>query len=290
MPRTPVRTVWILLILLAFPAARSRGGEGTVVDLKNREAMAVSVPRGTADGVTPSSTFRVTLADNQSLLLYPSELFDRRFWSQPLSEEEFAAVREGMEAVAVDLDPAERSRLRARGEARKQEIRSKREAAKREGVRQELEERRRARLRLEDRRDLLENRIAEAETALAEEEGRIDWLTDSEDRDIDRSLEEIGKMADQRDELQEQRNILASRVPYPRDEIERLTREIGRLNDRIASERGRIRTSRDRKRSARTFYQTERERWRKLVAERKETVAEIRALDRAIRELEESLR
>ncbi len=286
----PPRTGWILLALLTIPPAPAQGGEGTVVDLKNREAMAVSVPRGSADGVTAASTFRVLLADNQSLVVYPSELYDRRFWSQPLSEEEFAAVREGTPVEAVDLDPAERARIRARGEARKEEIRSKREAARREGVRLELEEQRRARLRLEDRRDLLENRIAEAETALAEEEGRIEWVTDSEDRDIDRSLEEIGKMADQRDELQEQRNILASRVPYPRDEIERLTREIGRLNDRIASERGRIRTSRDRKRSARTFYQSERERWRKLVAERKETVAEIRALDRTIRELEESLR
>lgn len=256
------------------------------VELKNAAAMAVSVPLGTDNGVTEENDFAVVSLDNVPVLLYPDDLFGSLFWSQPLSQEAFSRIVPGSPVRPVMLPKGEHAALRAEGRERKAELEALREDALREAARRDAAELRERRDRLEARRDDLVDRIAAAEKTLADEEGRADWVTSSEDRDIDRSLGNIQECADRRDELQEQRNALSGLRPYPSSEINRITAEIRRLNDRIVSERDAIRAARDRKRFARSAYVSRRQEWQKLVAERNQVSGDLRSIDRKIQELE----
>jgi len=284
-------TCTVLFLAAVLPALDCAAGlaADVAIDLKNDASMTVSVPLGSDNGVTPASDFQA-VADGLAVAIYPNEIFEKRFWSQPLSQDAYDRIRSGMPVRRVSLDNAAHVRIRVEGETRKAAYREKWDAARREAARRESDELRRKKTGLEERRDALDGRIAEAENALADEDARQDWLAGSEERDIDRSLQNIQDDADRRDELQEQRNALAGRSPYPRGEINRLTAEIRRLNDRIASERENIRTSRDRKRSARNAFHARRKEWQNLVSDRKALDVEIRALDRRIRELATSLR
>jgi predicted nucleic acid-binding Zn-ribbon protein len=252
------------------------------VDLKNDAAVAVSVPLGTDNGVTRDSDFQVA-ADNGTVLIYPLEIFDNRFWSQPLSDEAYARIRTGMEVRPAALDKAAHAKVRAEGKARKTEIRARQEEARREEETKKIEELKDNRERLSDKRDALEDRIAAAERDLADEEGRMSWLFDSEDSSIERSLQNIQDMADKRDELQSQRDALPR--SSSRGDGARISAEIKRLNDRISSERDGIRIAQDRKRQARSAYLARKQEWKKLVAERNALQNEIRSIDQKIQAL-----
>lgn len=279
----------ILFLFLAMaPVLPAAGRAADVrVELKNDDAMAVSVPLGLDQGVTKESDFTAIPADNVPVLLYPFELFGNLFWSQPLAPEDFSRIAPGSPVRPVTLSKEDHAAARKAGQARKADLAARQAEAKREAARKEAEALRERKERLEARRDDLSDRIAAAEKLLADEEGRADWVTSSEERDIDRALQNIQEHADRRDELQEQRNALSGQRPYPSSEIGRITAEIKRLNDRIASERDTIRTARDRKRSARSSYLSRRQEWQRLVAERDQATNEIRSLDRKIRALTE---
>lgn len=256
----------------------------STVDLKNDSAMAVSVPLGTDNGVTQDNDFIVS-TDNSAVTIYPQELFAGRFWSQPLSEEDYARVRTGMEVRPVTLDKVTHAVARAKGDVRQAEILARQEEARRQFIRRKIEELKETRERLLDRRDVLDERIAAAEKDLADEEGRMDWLMNSEDERIDRALQAIQDLGDRRDELQAQREALAQ--SSSRRDVERQSAEIKRLSDRISSERDSIRSARDRKRSARAAYMSRRQEWQKLAAERRALRNEILSIDRKIKDLAE---
>ncbi|MBF8260177.1 MAG: hypothetical protein HW377_2551 [Actinobacteria bacterium] len=266
---------------LCVPASSALSAEAAV-DLKNDAAVAVSVPLGTDNGVTRDSDFQVA-ADNGTVLIYPLEIFDNRFWSQPLSDEAYARIRTGMEVRPAALDKAAHAKVRAEGKARKAEIRARQEEARREEETKKIEELKDNRERLLDKRDALEDRIAAAERDLADEEGRMSWLFDSEDSSIERSLQNIQDMADKRDELQSQRDALPR--SSSRGDGARISAEIKRLNDRISSERDGIRIAQDRKRQARSAYLARKQEWKKLVAERNALQNEIRSIDQKIQAL-----
>ncbi|MHB1040350.1 MAG: hypothetical protein ACYC7K_02190 [Desulfobacteria bacterium] len=274
-----------LAVLLIAPAwARAADGR---VELKNADALSVSVPLGTVNGVSRESDFAVRTSDNGTVLLYPVDLYEKMFWSRTLSQEEFSRIATGDPVRPVALSRDEHAALRGEGEALKAALKSRREDARREAARKEADDLRARLERLQSRRDDLSDRIADAEKALADEEGRLDWLSSSEERDIDRALRNIQDSADRRDELQGQRNALSGQRPYPSAEANRLSAEIKRLNDRISSERETIRAARDRKRSARSAYVAREQEWRKLVADRDQAANEIRSIERKIRDLEE---
>ena len=207
---------------LCVPASSVLSAE-PAVDLKNDSAVSVSVPLGTDNGVTRDSDFEVA-ADNATILIYPLEIFEKRFWSQPLSEENYARIRTGMEVRRVVLQREEHTGIRAEGEARRDELRARQEEARRQADRKTIEDLKEKRDRLSDRRDLLDDRIAAAERNMADEEGRMNWLVDPEDSGIERSLQTIQDLADRRDELQAQRDALAR--SSPRGEAARLSAEI----------------------------------------------------------------
>ncbi|HQT98052.1 MAG TPA: hypothetical protein PK416_09280 [Thermodesulfobacteriota bacterium] len=274
-----------LAVLLIAPAwARAADGR---VELKNADALSVSVPLGTVNGVSRESDFAVRTSDNGTVLLYPVDLYEKMFWSRTLSQEEFSRIATGDPVRPVVLSRDEHAALRGEGEALKAALKSRREDARREAARKEADDLRARLERLQSRRDDLSDRIADAEKTLADEEGRLDWLSSSEERDIDRALRNIQDSADRRDELQGQRNALSGQRPYPSAEANRLSAEIKRLNDRISSERETIRAARDRKRSARSAYVAREQEWRKLVADRDQAANEIRSIERKIRDLEE---
>ena len=274
--------LFLALFLFAPGAALAADAR---VELVNAETLCVSVPLGTDTGVTKESDFAAFSDDNDTVLLYPEELYGNMFWSRTLSPEEFSRLSPGSPVRAVTLPAEEHAELRKEGEAQKRALAARQEEARREATRKEIAELRERRGRLASGRDDLEARIASAEQALADEEGRLEWISSSEERDIDRALQNIQEYADKRDELQEQRNALSGKRPYPSAEINRLSAEIKRLNDQIASERDTIRSARDRKRSARSFYLSRRQEWQKLLAERNRATIEIRSIDRRIREL-----
>jgi flagellar biosynthesis GTPase FlhF len=275
---TPFLLAACFLSGLAVPAFAIR----SAVDLKNDVAMAVSVPLGTDSGVTRNNDFLVS-ADNGAVTIYPQELFAGRFWSQPLSEEDYARVRTGMEVRPVTLDNVTHAVARAKGDVRQAEILARQEEARRQFMRRKIEEHKETREKLLDRRDGLDERIAAAENALADEEGRMDWLMNSEDDRIERALKAIQDLADRRDELQAQREALAQ--SSSRGDVARQSAEIKRLNDRIGSERDNIRSARDRKGAARTAYMSRKQEWQKLAADRNLLRNEILSIDRKIKDL-----
>ena len=273
-----------LAVLLIAPAwARAADGR---VELKNADALSVSVPLGTANGVSGDSDFAVRTSDNGTVLLYPVDLYEKMFWSRTLSPEEFSRIAAGDPVRPATLSREGHAALRVEGEALKAALKHRQEDARREAARKEADDLRARLERLQSRRDDLSDRTADAEKTLADEEGRLDWLSSSEERDIDRALRNIQDSADRRDELQEQRNALSGQRPYPSAEANRLSAEIKRLNDRISSERDTIRAARDRKRSARSDYVSREQEWRKLVADRNRVSDEIKSIERKIRELE----
>lgn len=260
------------------------------IDLKNDASMAVSVPIGIDNGVTLESDFEVVAADNTTVPIYPQELYGGRFWSQPLSIRDFGQVRTGMIVRPKTFPGEERARMRAAGQKRLDDIRAKREEARRESARRDINDLRKRKAELGDQRDAVEDRIASSEKDLAGEEEWGERRIASEDRDIDLALLKILDLSDRREEFQERRLALSGERPIPREEIARLTAEIKRLSDRIDSERGTIRIAQDRKRSARYAYIAKRKEWKELVAERNRLEAEVRAIDRKIQDLVESLR
>lgn len=275
----------LLLAATAFLSAIALPASAAVpaVDLKNEGVMAVSVPIGSDNAVGTDNDFRV-FADNGVVTIYPQELFKDRFWSQPLSDEEYARIRTGMGVARAELDPVAHALMRAKGEERRAEILARQEEARRQFVRRkiaDLEEKREA---LVGRRDGLDERIAAAENVLADEEGRMEWTLNAEDERIDRALQAIQDFGDKRDELQAQREALSR--ASSRSDFARQSAEIARLSDRIGSERDVIRAARDRKRSARTSYLSRKQDWQKLVAERRDLRNEIRSIDQKIRDLE----
>lgn len=276
-----------LLALFLASAGVPASAADLSVDLKNDTALSVSVRAGTDNGVTPAADFEIVASDNHSVAIYPVELFRDRFWSQPLDAADYERVKAGMPVRPVTLDPVSHGRIRAEGSARLKELRAKAEEARRAVRRQKIEDLRRQRERLLERRDALDDRIAAAERDLSEEEGRADWIMSSADDDIDRALQRIGELADERDELQSRRDSLSQQRPYPRADIERLSSQIRTLNDRIDSERSRIRLARERKRSARSSYLSRKQERQKLVAERNALTNELRQIDRKIRDLSE---
>lgn len=276
----PIMVFAFASLLLASPAFSAEAA----VDLKNDTSMAVAVPLGTDNGVDRESDFQVT-GDNVSVTIYPQELYDNRFWSQPLSEEAYVRVRAGMSVRPVTLDKVAHAKVRVEGKARLAELRAKQEEARRQVNRKKIEDLKEKRERLLDRRFALDDRIAAAEKELADEEGRLDWLASSADTGIDRSLQAIQDLADKRDELQAQRDAISRQSPSARGEIGRLTAEIKRLSDRISSERENIRIQRDRKRSARSSFLSVRQDWQKLVADRNAVTNEIRSIDQKIKDL-----
>ncbi len=253
------------------------------VDLKNESAMAVSVPIGTDNAVGADNDFLVA-ADNGSVAIYPQELFRNRFWSQPLSEEDFARIRTGMEAAPAAMDQVTRAVIRAKGEARRAEILARQREARRQFLVRKIEDLRSRREALMERRDALDERIAAEEKLLVDEEGRMEWTTSVEDERIDRALQAIQDLGDRRDELQARREE-HSRTSS-RSDFARQSTEAAHLSDRIAAERDAIREARDRKRSARSAYLSRKQEWQKLVAERRELRSGIRAVDQKIQDLE----
>ncbi|MHB9060667.1 MAG: hypothetical protein ACYC47_04120, partial [Desulfobacteria bacterium] len=79
-----------LAVLLIAPAL-ARGADGRV-ELKNADALSVSVPLGTVNGVSRESDFAVRTSDNGTVLLYPVDLYEKMFWSRTLSQEEFSRI------------------------------------------------------------------------------------------------------------------------------------------------------------------------------------------------------
>lgn len=277
------------LATFALSAAVAGKGADLSVDIKNETAMAVSVPAGTDNGVTRDSDFEIPLPGGGAARIYPAELFSGRFWSQPLPLEVFEAVKPGTPVRPVALDAVEHAKLRAEGRARAEELKARAEQARRAVLRRKLEDLRGERDRLVERRDDLDERIAAAERDLSEEEGRTEWVTTSADDDIDRALQRIAEMADRRDELQSQREVLSRQNPYPRGEIDRLSSEIRSLNARIDSERAAVRIGRERKRSARAAYLAKKQEREKLLSERSAVVVEIRRVEQKIREIASEL-
>jgi chromosome segregation ATPase len=282
MRKTRISSLFLALSIVSSMAAFALPAV-TAVDLKNDGAMAVSVPLGTDNGVSLDNDFHV-FADNASVTIYPQELAKNRFWSQPLSEEEYARIRTGMEARPAALDVVTHAVIRAKGEVRRSALLARQEEARRQFVRRKTEDLGKERESLMERRDAIDEQIAAAESDLSNEEDRMEWVMNAEDDRIDGSLQAIQDLADKRDALQAQREALA--LSSSRNDFARESAEIKGLSNLIESEQDAIRSARDRKGSARSAYITRKKEWQKLVAERRALRDAIRSIDLKIKELD----
>jgi hypothetical protein len=277
-----------LLVLTTVLTAGTAWADDPTISHKNDEAAAVSVSLGINHGATPESDFEVIGPQDEVLaIVYPFELFTDRFWSQPLPERVYGRLQVGMRLRSASLDPETHAKVRAQGQTRRRELQAVREWARRDALQEEIDQLRQDKLELMERRDALAERVFSAEESLIESELRADSVTYSEDDDIDRRLEDLEELADERNELQSLREVLAEKEPFPDEEIQRLTEKIDRLSNKIDNERRRIRLSRKRTRSARSTYLSRKAGWKELIAERNALTTKIRFLTERIQSLSE---
>jgi hypothetical protein len=268
----------VLLFALAGAVPSFAAGPLTV-ELKNDDSRSISVHAGAADGVTPESDFEVVLGGDQSVPVFPAEIFKDRFWSAPLSQEDYDSIRLGAPVRQFTADKTSHRLMRKLAAEQKKTLRREQDEATRADVAKKVAALRDRRARLQAEKEKLDGWIASADRGLAGEKDRQRWLDDSAERDIARSQQRIDDLTDRRNELQAQREALPRKDSAGR---ERLTGQITSLNASIASERDSLRASRDRKRDSRTFLDRDLTDKRKMQADRDAIDVEIRALDREI--------
>lgn len=282
MHRTTVFRIAGALVAALLVAASPARAAGLSVDLKNDETRSISVRLGTDNGVTSESDFTVTLADGQSVPFFPAELFKDRFWSAPLSPEEYGAIKPGAAVERYSPDKVTHQMLRRIAAERQKTIQREQADAKQAEAGKELADLKARRSRLMAEKEKLDRWIADAEGDIAEEKDRAQWRDDSAEQDIDRSKQRIADLTDQRNELQAQRDALSRTDKAGRDG---LTGRIASINASIASERNSLRAAQDRKRDAKAFLRRDVRDKKKMIADRDALAVEIRALDRRISEL-----
>lgn len=275
------RTTFLALGALLLLASPARALEGAV-DLRNDEAMSVSVPLGSDNGVTAETDFRLALPDGSTVTTFPAEVFRDRFWTAPLPAGVYEAVPAGTPAASVTLPEEARRRLRENARRAGRDLAARRGAERREAMLRQAADLSERRERLLEEKERLAVRIADSAAGLAKDQDRLEWSDESVDRDIDRAEQAIADLSDRRDELAGQRDTLDR---ADREGHRRLTAEIERLNRRISSERDRLRSLRDRKRTDRASLRKDRADREGLIADRARLDAEIAQLDRQIRDL-----
>jgi hypothetical protein len=279
---TAFRIAGALVAALLIAASPARAA-GLSVDLKNDESRSISVMLGTDNGVTAESDFTVRLPDGQAVPFFPAELFKDRFWSAPLSPEDYGAIAAGAAVERYSPDKVTHQMMRRiAAEYGKQLLQEKASAQKWE-KRKALSGLKEQRARLVERRTRVEGWIADAERGLAGDRERMERSNDGIDGDIDRAEQRIADLVDQRQELQAQRDAISDKR---RGDYGRLTNEIANLGGRIASERNSLNSLRDRKRANKGFVDRDVRGKSELEAERRSLDAEIKALDLKIREAE----
>jgi predicted nucleic acid-binding Zn-ribbon protein len=280
MQKKPFRFVPFLLAALAGAPAFAAA---PAVDLKNDESRSVSVPLGSDNGVTSESDFEAAAEGGATVPVFPAEIFRDRFWSAPLSPEDYGAIRVGASVRPLQADrTAHRLMRQMAAEQRRALGREQAEAGRAEAARKvaALKERRD---RLSAEREKLEGWIADADRGIADERERAQRREDGAEQDALRAQQRIDDLVDQRNELQSQRDAL------PREDRagrERLTDRIRALNSRISSERDSLRSAQDRFRESRSSLRRESADRRKMAADRDALAAEIKSLDRQIADAE----
>ncbi len=268
------------LIVLAFrPAA---GAAGLAVDLRNDESRSLSVPAGSDNGITLESDFEVQVGKDQAVPVFPAEIFKNRFWSAPLSPEDFEAIRTGMPVKPFAADKTTHKLMRKIAAEYAKQIGQEKASSRRwEQLKQaaDLKERR---SRLLAEKEKLDGWIADATRDIAGEQEKARSRADSAEQDIARAQQRIDDLTDQRNEAQSQRDALPREDRAGRN---RLTTQVTSLNGRLSSERDSLRSAQDRKRDSTVFLQREKRDKRTLSADRDKLSVEIKAIDRQIAEL-----
>jgi hypothetical protein len=278
---TAFRLAGVLVAALMLAAAPADSATLSV-DLKNDEARSLSVQLGSDNGVTTDNDFTVRLPDGQAVPIFPAEIFKDRFWSAPLSPEDYEAVKVGAPVERYSPDKVTHQMLRRIAAEYGKQFQAEKASADKWKRRKELADLQEKRDALVDRRTKIEGWIADADHQLAGERERMERSNDGIDGDIDRAEQQIADLNDQRQELQAQRDVIKDRT---RGEYARLTNQINGISSRIASERASLTSLRDRKRSNKGFVDRDVRGKRELEAEKRSIDAEIKALDLKIRAL-----
>jgi hypothetical protein len=276
------RLVPLLLFAALALASLPAGAAELAVDLKNDASRSISVPVGTDNGVTAESDFEVVAGTEQTVPVFPGELFRDRFWSAPLSAEDYALIAKGAPVRPFKADKTTHKLMRRIAAEYGKQLEQEKASAKRWEQRKQQADLADRRTHLQEQKERLDARIAEAGRGIADGQDRARWKDDSADQDIVRAEQRIADLTDQRNELQSQRDALPRQ---DRTGIARLSEQVRLLNVRIASERDVIRRAQERKLDSKSAIQRDYRDRRTLQAESDALAVEIKALDRQIEAL-----
>jgi len=105
-------------VILSLFFLLPRTAKSATVELKNDDAMAIYVSIGKDDGVTMDDNYSVSASNGKVITnIYPFELFEDGFWSQPLEREVFDRLETGMTVEPVDLSEKDSASIRTKGRA-----------------------------------------------------------------------------------------------------------------------------------------------------------------------------
>jgi len=216
MKRTLAPLAALAALALLLPA---RAGAELVVDMINREASAVLVSVGTDDGVSEEDDFVVVDAKGGEIArIYPFELYNRRFWSQPLAKPIFDQIASGLTVKKIELERDAHWELRYRGAAWRRQKARERLAAVIAGLENVWQRSRDLSEAIGTLSSDLRNQVEKARGSEKLDEARKDLLS----------------LYAERDDLAERRSDLATQSPYPTRKIERLDRDVAKNRDRIS--------------------------------------------------------
>ncbi|TAL16231.1 hypothetical protein EPN96_10305 [bacterium] len=210
-----------------FFCASSFAGEGALaVKMKNEDEMAVMVVSQSGSMKFDSENDFMVIGQNGEAVvpIYPFEIFEDRFWSEPLPEEVFKKISEGMAVRPVTLGKEPHWEIRYRG-AEFLLYRKKKRVAE-------------LRLLLEtllDRTNVIRDNLQSYSAEIARDAEKADEM-----KTANKLRSEVASLIDDRDGINRKINDLLPRTEKNQKKIDRLSEELTDMETKLAEKRGEI--------------------------------------------------
>lgn len=215
-----------LLAGLFFWATSFAGEEPLAVKMKNEDEMSVMVVSQSGQMKFDSENdFMVIGANGEAIVpIYPFEIFEDRFWSEPLPEEVFRKISEGMAVRPVVLGKEPHWEIRYRG-AEFLLYRKKKRVAE---LRKLLET-------LLDRTGALREKLENYSTDISRDAEKADEM-----KTANKLRNDMYSVIEDRDSLVQKIEDLLPRTEKNQKKIDRLYEELAEMDTKIAEKRSEI--------------------------------------------------
>jgi len=194
-----------------------------------------------------------SLLDNDNRVIteiFPFEILHNRFWSGPLSPEDFKRVEVGTRAIRVTLNQKDLQRIQTEYRTRDASMQGALIQTRRDRLLLSYKELEDAILLASNRRMKIKRDRATLQENLKNERRDLAMRVDRIDKRLDQWRDDLHDLDDDRDELVEERRKLQERQNPPQSRIDRLSKQISEIEEEIRDVRDEIRDLRNERHDA----------------------------------------